>query len=112
MKQDNIISQEKIDILNQRLDEAAIQNESIRQTVPMIKLTLSTIEGKTEMQVGSLIISLFSVCCIENQIALVDQLREQHMKAMRHAISDQIPELKNIIDKLINKRNNDDTDDK
>ena len=112
MKNDNIISQEKIDLLNQHLDEAAIQDENIRKTVPMIKLTLSTIEGKTEMQVGTLILSLFSICCIENQIALMDQLREQSMKAMCNAISDQFPGLKDIIDEIINKKNNDDTDDK
>lgn len=112
MKKDDVISQEKIDFLNQRLDEAAIQDANIRKTVPMIKLTLSTIEGKTEMQVGALIISLFSVCCIENQMALIDQLRDQSMKAMCSAISDHCPELKNIIDEIINKKNSDDTDDK
>lgn len=112
MKKDDVISQEKIDVLKQRLDEVAIQDENFRLAVPMIKLTLSTIEGKTEMQVGSLIISIFGVCCIENQMALIDQLRDQSMKAMCSAISDRCPELKNIIDDIINKKNNDDTDDK
>lgn len=112
MNKDDIISQEKIELLNQKLDEAAIQNEDFRPTVPMIKLTLSTIEGKTEMQVGALIMSLFYVCCIENQIALIDQLKQESVKAMYSAISDKCPEVKNVIDEIINKKKDDDTNDR
>lgn len=88
MKQNDIISQEKIDLLNKQLDKIAIEREELRPIVPMIKLTFSTIERKTEKQVGILIMSLFHICCVENQRALIDILKQDCEKSMYNAISD------------------------
>lgn len=112
MNKDDIISQEKIDLLNQKLDEVAIECKSFRGAIPMIKLTLATIEGKKEKEVGVLIMSLFQVCCTENQIALVEQMRKLSADLMFNDICDKCPELKDVLNEMLNKKKDDDTDDK
>ena len=106
MKDLNIISQEKIDLLNQRLNEAAMKRVGFRSAIPMIRLTLATIEGKKEEEVGVLIMSLFQVCSIERQIALVEQMKKLSADSVVNDVRDKCPELKDVLNERISKKLN------
>ena len=100
MKDSDIISQEKIDLLNQRLNEAAMKRVGFRSAIPMIRLTLATIEGKKEEEVGVLIMSLFKVCSLEGQIALIEQMKKLSADSMVNDVRDKCPELKNVLNEM------------
>lgn len=104
MKDLDIISQEKIELLNQRLNEAAMKRVGFRSAIPMIRMTLATIEGKKEEEVGVLIMSLFQVCSIERQIALVEQMKKLSADSMVNDVRDKCPELKEVLNERLNKK--------
>ena len=104
MKDSDIISQEKIDLLYQRLIEAARKGVGFRSAIPMIGITLATIEGKKEEEVGVLILSLFQVCSIERQIALVEQMKKLSADSMVNDVRDKCPELKDVLNERLSKK--------
>lgn len=104
MKDLDIISQEKIELLNQRLNEAAMKHVGFRSAIPMIRMTLATIEGKKEEEVGVLIMSLFQVCSIERQIALVEQMKKLSADSMVNDVRDKCPELKEVLNESLIKK--------
>lgn len=104
MKDSDIISQEKIDLLNQRLNEAAMKRVGFRSAIPMIRLTLATIEGKKEEEVRVLIMSLFKVCSLECQIALIEQMKKLSADSMVNDVRDKCPELKNVLNEMLSKK--------